>query len=63
MSLLPKQADEEQPNTRPPVAGDAANQNAAAVPFEELYCAAFAALDRHWLDAKATYMEFPAVMA
>lgn len=63
MSLLPKQADEEQPKTRPPVAGDAANQNPAAAPFEELYCAAFAALDRHWLAAKATYMEFPAVMA
>lgn len=30
--------------------------------FEELYCAAYAALDRHWLAARATYMEFPSVM-
>lgn len=30
--------------------------------FEEVYCAAYAALDRHWLVAKATYMDFPSVM-
>ncbi len=37
-------------------------RGAEEAPFEELYCAAFAALDRHWLAARATYMEFPAVM-
>lgn len=40
----------------------ARQHSAAASPFEELYCAAYAALDRHWLAARATYMEFPAVM-
>lgn len=30
--------------------------------FEEVYCAAFALLDRLWLARKATYMEFGLVM-
>ena len=27
--------------------------------FEEAYCSAFRLLDRHWLELRATYMEFP----
>ena len=30
--------------------------------FEELYVAAFEVLDRRWLDAQASYMQFPAVL-
>ncbi|KAK9916118.1 hypothetical protein WJX75_008858 [Coccomyxa subellipsoidea] len=30
--------------------------------FETVYCMAFEVLDREWLDMKASYMEFPAVM-
>lgn len=30
--------------------------------FEEIYCFAFAVLDNVWLDRKASYMEFNAVM-
>lgn len=33
------------------------------VAFEELYCTAFALLDRVWLQRKASYMEFNSVMA
>ena len=29
------------------------------VVFEETYCGAFELLDRHWLELRATYMEFP----
>ena len=29
----------------------------------QVYCMAFEVLDREWLDMKASYMEFPAVMA
>lgn len=28
----------------------------------QVYCMAFEVLDREWLDMKASYMEFPAVM-
>ncbi|BDA43952.1 probable engulfment and cell motility protein 3 [Coccomyxa sp. Obi] len=31
--------------------------------FESVYCMAFEVLDREWLDMKASYMDFPAVMA
>lgn len=47
--------------SRPPLS-DGQAPAAEAAPFEEIYCAAFAALDRQWLAQKATYMEFPAVM-
>jgi len=30
--------------------------------FEEIYCIAFEALDEKWLEMKASYMDFPAVM-
>lgn len=30
--------------------------------FEEVYCAAFALLDRVWLARKASYMQFNAVL-
>lgn len=30
--------------------------------FEELYVAAFEVLDRRWLAASATYMQFPLVL-
>ena len=30
--------------------------------FEEVYCLAFAALEREWLAMKASYMDFPAVL-
>jgi ELMO/CED-12 family len=54
---------DEQPKSRPPSANAAAAVAAAApAPFEQLFCGAFAALDRQWLARKATYMEFPAVM-
>lgn len=29
----------------------------------QVYCMAFEVLDREWLDMKASYMDFPAVMA
>jgi len=30
--------------------------------FEEIYCVAFRALDKKWLEMNASYMDFPAVM-
>lgn len=32
------------------------------VAFEEIYCIAFEALDAKWLEMRASYMDFPAVM-
>lgn len=53
-SREPMAAGSDREGRRQPIKGQA--------PFEELYCAAYAALDRHWLVASATYMEFPAVI-
>lgn len=54
---------DEQPKPRPPSAdGAAAAAAAAPAPCEQLFCGAFAVLDRQWLARKATYMDFPAVM-
>ena len=54
---------DEQPKSRPPSA-DGAAASAAATPatFEQLFCGAFAVLDRQWLARQATYMDFPTVM-
>ena len=30
--------------------------------FEEIYCIAFRALDKKWLEMNASYMDFPVVM-
>lgn len=32
------------------------------VAFEEVYCVAYALLDKVWLEQKATYMQFNAVL-
>ena len=53
---------DEQPKPRLPTADGAAAAAAAPAPFEQLFCGAFAVLDRQWLARKATYMDFPAVM-
>jgi len=65
LRLLPDGSSTSGSSTEGSTPGDrdqARQHSAAASPFEELYCAAYAALDRHWLAARATYMEFPAVM-
>lgn len=41
---------------------DASLQETSEHAFEELYCAAYVALDQIWLDTKASYMQFPQVL-
>eukprot|EP00191_Tetraselmis_sp_GSL018_P001183 CAMPEP_0177615690 /NCGR_PEP_ID=MMETSP0419_2-20121207/23625_1 /TAXON_ID=582737 /ORGANISM="Tetraselmis sp., Strain GSL018" /LENGTH=380 /DNA_ID=CAMNT_0019113435 /DNA_START=69 /DNA_END=1212 /DNA_ORIENTATION=+ len=55
-------ADGRQPRTRAGTNFFTALSEGTDNAFEEVYCAAFQLLDSKWLEMRASYMEFPAVM-